>query len=727
MFFPKIAMVQTKAPESPNRNLAPQPSTLVERPFGGGAVEQARALQRTIGNQATLPCLTQRLSNLPAKGPAEQHEQGTASENVTSGGAPHGASRDFSMIPVFAPDRANRPQVRSALSAPRLSGIIQPKLVVGEINDPRAGGGSRPRSAQMDDLHPIVPNAEAASRWDTVGGHRVPDLQRTMGNAGVAAALRDEEQSPVHEVIGSGGGRPLEPEVRADMKARLGHDFSHVRIHDDSRAHEAATAVNAHAYTVGSDIVFQRGGYNPATPEGKLTLAHELTHVVQQSQGPVDGTEAPGGIRISDPGDRFEREAAANAERAVSTPAPAAPSTAGSVADVQRDPISRWHSTDRSPSERPPETVARRTRAPDSGGLRRGPRGLQGMIGNQATAAVLQRQPSKPTPKPKPKPKAPPEPVIDDATASRDYTDAENYVGRFYAGVHFALELKDKVGLAAQANYKDYSELKDPPSLGEEIFKALAGVVMSKIPGWSLIQTGLEVGMFASELGKLKLELDEYPIPGKTVEDVEKEGPSAATKEKAKKHIEHAKTGWEGASKVYETVVDVFAKQKEAKEAGAKALESAGIRQERITDWAQATAVAQKEENSVIEWVQQAARNKKMRGRMNEAVQMRLGPILIIDPKQVEILTKKYELKLYQMHYSATGRYEHTFWIGMGDRIPAGAELRVSDGLALKTRQRIAWCADVSGTDDETMVTVLGIPSTYKYERLPGLRIPGEV
>lgn len=151
-----------------------------------------------------------------------------------------------------------------------------------------------------------------------------------MGNA-APAALRDDEESPVHEVPGLGGGRPLEPEVRADMKARLGHDFSHVRVHDDSRAHESAAAVNANAYTVGSDIVFQRGGYNPATSEGKLTLAHELTHVVQQSQGPVDGTEVPGGIRVSEPGDRFEREAAANAEKAVSTPAPAAPSTAAAL------------------------------------------------------------------------------------------------------------------------------------------------------------------------------------------------------------------------------------------------------------------------------------------------------------------------------------------------------------------------------------------------------------
>jgi hypothetical protein len=124
-----------------------------------------------------------------------------------------------------------------------------------------------------------------------------------------------------------GGGRPLEPEVRADMKTRLGHDFSQVRIHDDSRAHESTATVNANAYTVGSHIVFQTGGYNPATSEGKRTLAHELTHVVQQSQGPVDGTEVPGGIRVSEPSDRFEREAVANAEKAVSAPASA--TTAG--------------------------------------------------------------------------------------------------------------------------------------------------------------------------------------------------------------------------------------------------------------------------------------------------------------------------------------------------------------------------------------------------------------
>ena len=127
-------------------------------------------------------------------------------------------------------------------------------------------------------------------------------LQRTVGN-GAVTSLLEEERSPVHDVVSS-GERPLEPEVRTDMESRLGHDFSEVRVHDDASAAASATAVNAHAYTVGSNVVFQPDKYDPSTHEGKTALAAELTHVVQQRSGPVDGTTAPGGIKISDPSDR---------------------------------------------------------------------------------------------------------------------------------------------------------------------------------------------------------------------------------------------------------------------------------------------------------------------------------------------------------------------------------------------------------------------------------------
>jgi hypothetical protein len=69
------------------------------------------------------------------------------------------------------------------------------------------------------------------------------------------------------------------------MEARFGRDFGAVRVHDDARAAESAEAVNALAYTVGQDVVFNRGRYAPGSPAGKKLLAHELAHTIQQ--GPV--------------------------------------------------------------------------------------------------------------------------------------------------------------------------------------------------------------------------------------------------------------------------------------------------------------------------------------------------------------------------------------------------------------------------------------------------------
>src|SRR6266498_1033707 len=88
----------------------------------------------------------------------------------------------------------------------------------------------------------------------------------------------------VHEVLRA-PGRPLDTATRAFMEPRFGHDFSGVRVHTDARAAESARAVNALAYTVGRDVVFGTGQYAPGTGEGKGLLAHELTHVVQQSSG----------------------------------------------------------------------------------------------------------------------------------------------------------------------------------------------------------------------------------------------------------------------------------------------------------------------------------------------------------------------------------------------------------------------------------------------------------
>jgi hypothetical protein len=348
---------------------------------------------------------------------------------------------------------------------------------------------------------------------------------------------------------------------------------------------------------------------------------------------------------------------------------------------------------------------------------------LQRTAGNAATGKVarqlLQRRGGKKTP------------PLDREVVARDYANALAYVQEFYKGVHLGLEAKDKVRASALSNYEKIGELKDPPSLGDEIVKAIFSIAMSKIPGWELIEKGLEIGLFASELGKLKLELDEYPIPGYSVADAERAGPSAATKARAKKVSGHAKTGWEGATKVYDTIADVLAKQKAAAEAEAKALESAGLSQKRIEDWATATAAAQKEAQVVIGWVKKAGADKRLRGRMEAAVQKRLGPVPVIDPAQVEVLTKRYELELYRAKFggkSGAGKNVQTVYQSpWGDSEPTTPELRVAGGLSKATRRRIAWCAGVSAIDDQTMVKVLEIPTVTERKINPGLKRPGEI
>ena len=80
-------------------------------------------------------------------------------------------------------------------------------------------------------------------------------------------------------------GRPLDATLRQDIEQRFGYDFSNVRVHSDAVAGQSARDVNARAYTVGSNIVFDHGQFNPATTSGsEKLLAHELTHVVQQTQ-----------------------------------------------------------------------------------------------------------------------------------------------------------------------------------------------------------------------------------------------------------------------------------------------------------------------------------------------------------------------------------------------------------------------------------------------------------
>ena len=131
----------------------------------------------------------------------------------------------------------------------------------------------------------------------------------TLQRAAISASTLPQVPESVHETLHS-PGQTLEANTRSAMETHFGHDFSRVRVHTDAKAAESARAVNALAYTVGTDVVFDTGQYTPATSTGKRLLAHELTHVVQQSLGA--GPSTP--LRIAAHNDPAEREAELGAQ-----------------------------------------------------------------------------------------------------------------------------------------------------------------------------------------------------------------------------------------------------------------------------------------------------------------------------------------------------------------------------------------------------------------------------
>jgi hypothetical protein len=148
-------------------------------------------------------------------------------------------------------------------------------------------------------------NAMVLPRNSTLGTH--VSVQREASGV----AVQPGAESLVREVVES-PGRPLDATTRSLMEPRFGYDFSRVRAHTDERAATSAEAVRANAYTTGDHVVFGAGKYAPGTFGGQRLLAHELTHVVQQSTRRVAGTEFAPGFYVSDPADPFETEAAAH-------------------------------------------------------------------------------------------------------------------------------------------------------------------------------------------------------------------------------------------------------------------------------------------------------------------------------------------------------------------------------------------------------------------------------
>lgn len=146
-------------------------------------------------------------------------------------------------------------------------GRLQTKLAVGAPNDIYEQEADR-----------IADQVMAMPAHDTI--RRSPIQVQRVANA--SSGQTTEAPASVEHVLSS-PGQPLEPGLREEMEGRFGgHDFSGVRIHTGQEAEQSARDIRAQAFTVGDHIVFHTGKYRSGSLTGKMLIAHELTHIIQQ-------------------------------------------------------------------------------------------------------------------------------------------------------------------------------------------------------------------------------------------------------------------------------------------------------------------------------------------------------------------------------------------------------------------------------------------------------------
>jgi hypothetical protein len=177
-----------------------------------------------------------------------------------------------------------------------LSGLLQPKLAVAGPDTPQereadrfANGITQQIPSSSNTTSPLVDARDGAANSAETKSQRAP---RTSSSVAQTPPI-------VERALGS-AGNTLDSGTRSFFEAHFGHDFSGVRVHTGDGAVASARSIDAHAYTLGSHIVFDAGLYSPQSFAGRRLLAHELTHVVQQSTSPP-GT---GAVIQRDPADK---------------------------------------------------------------------------------------------------------------------------------------------------------------------------------------------------------------------------------------------------------------------------------------------------------------------------------------------------------------------------------------------------------------------------------------
>lgn len=211
---------------------------------------------------------------------------------------------------------------KSSTSNSRPGNCIQPKLKVVSANDPqevqadkvaehvmRMPSNSVGTMAGLGHSKPVMSIAKKCSHCEkdeqlSRKEERLEDIDQPkmlFAKPGTAFSGGGAAPSAVSSGISAtkGSGSGLSGAVNSDLGSKMNADFSGVKIHDNEHSAKMNAQINARAFTVGNDIYFNKGEYNPHSQSGKFLLAHELTHTIQQGgslqrkpeEGPINRKE----------------------------------------------------------------------------------------------------------------------------------------------------------------------------------------------------------------------------------------------------------------------------------------------------------------------------------------------------------------------------------------------------------------------------------------------------
>jgi len=158
---------------------------------------------------------------------------------------------------------------------------IQPKLTVGAVGDKYEQEADDVASQVVKQIN--IPGAEIQRESELEEEVQLKPLQRVGEEGG---AIDSGLESQINSA--KGGGQSLDSDLKQSMGQAMGADFSGVKVHTDSQSDQLNQSIQAKAFTTGSDVFFKQGEYNPSSKSGQELIAHELTHVVQQTGSSKD-------------------------------------------------------------------------------------------------------------------------------------------------------------------------------------------------------------------------------------------------------------------------------------------------------------------------------------------------------------------------------------------------------------------------------------------------------